>query len=313
MYNETIKAENKIISNDDLSQIFQLMGETLKKYQKISAQEEQLNQSKDYFEKSYTFKDEGSKMKVVVDFYDNTNITFDNYENFMSIFYSRIEEIKTIDLYYTLHYTVMAPEPNKTRDYNSQSIQMHINENKIDITLNLKSEDPKLNDIYNLIKNKIINAPEKYDKIIKEKSKITNIVAISTGLIPGMITSALFLLIPTFNKIFFKGYITYPICALILAYLIGSMIASSKLDKYYESIVPNKKSAGFDSNYKRIYEDDIDSFVGTSEILIGKKVNNLENRRIIKNEYEKYKTILPKELIALLITSIIVILIGFFI
>lgn len=29
MYNDTIKAENKIISNDDLMQIFQLMGEKL--------------------------------------------------------------------------------------------------------------------------------------------------------------------------------------------------------------------------------------------------------------------------------------------
>ena len=34
MYNDTIKAENKIISNEDLTQIFQLMGETLKKYLK---------------------------------------------------------------------------------------------------------------------------------------------------------------------------------------------------------------------------------------------------------------------------------------
>ena len=31
MYNDTIKAENRIISNDNLTQIFQTMGETLKK------------------------------------------------------------------------------------------------------------------------------------------------------------------------------------------------------------------------------------------------------------------------------------------
>ena len=36
MYNDTIKAENKIITNEDLFEIFQLMGETLKKYQKIA-------------------------------------------------------------------------------------------------------------------------------------------------------------------------------------------------------------------------------------------------------------------------------------
>ena len=86
------------------------------------------------------------------------------------------------------------------------------------------------------------------------------------------------------------------------------------MDEYYETIVPSKKYAGYDStNYKRIYKDDIDSFVGTSEILIGKKINNLDNRRMIKKVYEKYKGLIPKELIALLIVTVIVIIIGLFI
>ena len=314
MYNDTIKAENKIISSDDLTQIFQLMGETLKKYLKISQQEEMQNRMLDTPYQNYTFKDEGSKMKVIVDFYDNTNITFDNYDNFMGIFYSRIDEIKTMDVHYTLSYTVITPEPNRSRNFYSQSIQMHINENKLDITLNLKSEDPKLDEIYNLIKNKVLSAPEKYDDVIKRKSKITNIVAFGVGLIPGMVIAILLLFVPVVNNIFFKGYVVYPIVAVFLAYIIGSMFSSSKLDKYYNPIMPNKKYAGYDStNYKSIYKDDIDSFIGTSEILIGKKVDNLENRRIIRTEYEKYKALIPKELIALLVATVIVIIIGFFI
>ena len=314
MYNDTIKAENKIISSDDLTQIFQLMGETLKKYLKVSQLEEMQNRMLDTPYQNYTFKDEGSKMKVTVDFYDNTNITFDNYDNFMGIFYSRIDEIKTMDVYYTLSYTVITPEPNRSRNFYSQSIQMHINENKLDITLNLKSEDPKLDEVYNLIKNKVLSAPEKYDDVIRRKSKITNTVTFGVGLIPGMVIAALLLFVPVVNNIFFKGYVVYPIVAVFIAYMIGSMFSSSKLDKYYNPIMPNKKYAGYDStNYKSIYKDDIDSFVGTSEILIGKKVNNLENRRMIRTEYEKYKTLIPKELIALLIATVIVIIIGLFI
>ena len=314
MYNDTIKAENKIISSDDLTQIFQLMGETLKKYLKVSQQEEMQNRMLDTPYQNYTFKDEGSKMKVIVDFYDNTNITFDNYDNFMGIFYSRIDEIKTMDVHYTLSYTVITPEPNRSRNFYSQSIQMHINENKLDITLNLKSEDPKLDEVYNLIKNKVLSAPEKYDDVIRRKNKITNTVAFGVGLIPGMVIAILLLFVPVVNNIFFKGYVVYPIVAVFLAYMIGSMFSSSKLDKYYNPIMPNKKYAGYDStNYKSIYKDDIDSFVGTSEILIGKKVNNLENRRMIRTEYEKYKALIPKELIALLVATVIVIIIGFFI
>ena len=83
MYNDTIKAENKIITSDDLTQIFQLMGETLKKYLRISQQEEMQNKSLDFQHQNYTFKNDASKMKVTVDFYDNTTITFDNYDNFI--------------------------------------------------------------------------------------------------------------------------------------------------------------------------------------------------------------------------------------
>lgn len=314
MYNDTIKAENKIISSDDLTQIFQLMGETLKKYLKVSQQEEMQNRMLDTPYQNYTFKDEGSKMKVTVDFYDNTNVTFDNYDNFMGIFYSRIDEIKTMDIYYALNYTVMTPAPNRSRNFYTQSIQMHINENKLDITLNLKSADSKLDEIYNFIKNKILNAPEKYDEVIRNKNKIINTVSFGTGMIPGIVITSLLLFIPVVNNIILKGYVVYPIVAVILSYMIGSMISSSKLDKYYEPIVPSKKYAGYDStNYKRIYKDDIDSFVGTSEILIGKKINNLDNRRMIKKVYEKYKGLIPKELIALLIVTVIVIIIGLFI
>lgn len=314
MYNDTIKAENKIISSDDLTQIFQLMGETLKKYLKVSQQEEMQNRMLDTPYQNYTFKDEGSKMKVTVDFYDNTNITFDNYDNFMGIFYSRIDEIKTMDIYYALNYTVMTPAPNRSRNFYTQSIQMHINENKLDITLNLKSADSKLDEIYNFIKNKILNAPEKYDEVIRNKNKIINTVSFGTGMIPGIVITSLLLFIPVVNNIILKGYVVYPIVAVILSYMIGSIISSSKLDKYYEPIVPNKKYVGYDStNYKRIYKDDIDSFVGTSEILIGKKINNLDNRRMIKKVYEKYKGLIPKELIALLIVTVIVIIIGLFI
>lgn len=310
MYNDEIKAENKIITNDDLTQIFQLMGETLKKYLKISQQEEIQNKMLDYGYQKYTFKDEGSKMRTVVDFYDNTTITFDNYDKFMSIFYSRIEEIKSIDVHYILCYTVATPEPDRTREYYSQSIDLYINENKMDINLNLKSDDPKLDGVYELIKSKVLNAREKYDDVIKKKNKITTTVIFGIGLIPAMVIGLLFLLIPTVNEIIFNGYIVYPIIVLLLGFIIGSMLSTSKMEKYYKPIVPEKRYAGFDKNYNSVYKDDIDKYVGTSEILIGKKINNLENRELILKEYNKYKSLVPIELIALLFASMIVVIIG---
>lgn len=312
MYNDTIKAENKIITNDNLAQIFQAMGETLKKYQKISVAEEQRNRMLDFGYQSYSFKDEGSKMRVIVDFYDNTNITFDNYDNFASIFYSRLEEIRSLDVYYTLNYTVITPEPSRSRTYYNQSIQIHITENKMDLTLKLDSTDHKLDDVYNLIKNVVLNAPEKYDMVIKKKNSITNTVGFAIGMIPALILSTILLFVPVINTIFLKGFVVYPICCIIVAFVIGGMIASSKLDKYYSTIMPEKKYAGY-SDGKAVYKDDIDKFIETSEILIGKKVNNLTNRTRINEEYNKYKKYIPIELIILLVATIIVIVVGLFI
>lgn len=312
MYNDTLKAENKIITNDSLFQIFQLMGEKLKKYKKVSEYENKSNNMLDYAYQSYTFKDEGSKMKVTVDFYDNTNITFDNYDNFASIFYNRVDEIKSLHVYYSLSYYIVTPTPNKRSDYYSQYIDMYITENKMDISFKLDSKDPKLNDLYELIKNIILNAPEKYDMVIKKKNSITNTVAFAIGMIPALIITSLLLFVPVINVILLKGYVVYPLLCVILAFLVGSLVASSKLDKYYSTIVPEKKYAGYSDGHA-VYKDDVDKFINTSEILIGRKVKNLFNRDQIKLEYEKYKKFIPIELFILFAVTIIVIVIGLFI
>ena len=314
MYDSTIKAENKIISMDDLSNIFQNMNDTLKKYLRISSQEEMQNRMLEHRYQKYTFQDNGSGVRVHVNFYDNTDITFDTFEGFLGVFYNRVQEIKHIDLTFTLRYRIKNPEPNLIDEYYYQSIGMYITENKMEISLNLKSDDPKLEELYTLIKNTILNAPEKYDVIIKKKTSIINTISFATGLIPAMVLLSILLFVPKVNVIILKGYVVYPIGVIILAFLIGSMVSMNKMERYYQTIMPEKKYAGYDSSRgQSIYEDDIDSFVGTSEILIGKKYNNLENRKMIQKYYDKKKSFLKIGLLVLLGMSVLVIVIGLFI
>ena len=107
------------------------------------------------------------------------------------------------------------------------------------------------------------------------------------------------------------GYVVFPIASVILAFAIGNVISVFILDKWYKSINPEKKYAGYDStNYKSIYKDDIDSYVNSSEILIGKNSNNLNCRKNIISCYEKYKKYIPFEIVAMILLSIIVIFLG---
>lgn len=305
MYNDKIKVANKIVSYDVLYDVFSKMNEKLMSYKKISYNEEMQNKMLDYGYQKWTFKDNGSKLTFNVDFYDDTNIKFDNFNNFITIFNSRLDEIKSIWVYFSLSYSVSSP--GVRTEYYSQHINMYIYENKMDIDISISSEDRKIDDIYELIKNKISSAPVKYDDVIKSKSKITSIVDLAIGFIPALLISVILLFIPSIRYIFAASYVLYPICCLFMAFFIGGIISSSKIDNLYKSIVPDKKYVGYDSNKgKSIYKDDIDKYVETSEILIGKNADNLKCRNEIMESYNKYKKYVPYEVVIMLIMSIIV-------
>ncbi len=310
MYNETIKAENKIISCNALMEIFQAMNETLKKYQQISEKEKMANAVLDYSNQHYTFKDEGSRLRIVVDFHDNTCVTFDNYENFISVFYNRANEVKSMDIDYKLSYSVINPEPNRSTDYYSQAINMHINEKKIDIQVNLRSDDHKLDDIYNLIKEKILKAPERYTRLIKKRNAIKNKIIFGFGFIPAIIVAIMLCFIPVVLEVYKTTYILFALASCGLAYLFGSVVMSGKLDNLYSSIVPEQVYEKYDyENNRSIYTDNVDDYISKSEVLIGKNFYNMQRRNEIKKLEKKYKKFLPYELIVIIVISLIIIVI----
>ena len=164
-------------------------------------------------------------------------------------------------------------------------------------------------DIYELIKSKILNAPPKYDKVLQKKGTISTVVGLAIGFIPSLIILTLLLFVPTIRQIYDMGYVAFPIASLVLAFIIGGTIGSSVLDN--SSINPEQKYAGYDTtNYKSIYKDDIDGYVKSSEILIGKNVNNLTCRKNIISCYEKYKKYIPYEIGVMILLSIIVLFLG---
>ena len=308
MYNDTIKVANKIISNESLAEIFSFMHEKLTYYRKVSASEELQNRLLDYNYQKWTFKDSSSSLNFTVNFYDDTSVKFDNYENFMSIFNTRLDEIKDIYVRLSLSYGTKNPTPI---EFHHQSISMWIYENKMDIDVSLKSDDPKIHDVYELIKNKVLSAPPKYDDVIKNKSSINLKVGFAIGMIPGLIISTLLLLVPNIRQLFAVSYVLYPVCVLLVAMFIGFTIGGSKLNSLYKKIQPEQKYAGYDSSKgKSIYKDDIDKYVETSEILIGKNADNLQCRKQIMEINNKYRKYLLPEFGILVLLSIIVILLG---
>lgn len=308
MYNDTIKVANKIVSNKDLEEIFQRMDEEMRENIRLCKQEIIQNERYEREYQNWTVKNFEGTFKCTFNFYDDTNITIDNYISFITIFNNRLHEVK--DMWIRYHYSYWIQHGGKQKMI-SQNINMSIYEHKMNIEVNLSSEDDKMNDIYQLIKEKILNAPERYDRIIRKKSFITNKIGFALGIIPSLIICTLLVFVSPVRQIYGMTYVLFPIAAFILAFLIGNTLFGGNLDRLYSTITPKQKYAGWDStNHKSVYKDDIDDFVSTSEIIIGKNIDNLKNRSEIAKLEEKYSKYIPIELIILLVLSLIMILIG---
>ena len=190
MYNDTIQVANKIITVKSLIDIFSLMNERMIYYKKIAEMEERNNKVLSYSYQKWTFKDYGSALTFKVNFYDDTNIKFDNYNQFLSVFQNRLSEIKSIMVSFNLNYIVFSPE--ESRKYYYQHINMNIYEAKMNIDVSLSSEDKKIDDIYDLIKSKVLKAPIKYDDLIRKRKSIYVVVDFAMGFIPAFVLTLLF-------------------------------------------------------------------------------------------------------------------------
>lgn len=310
MYSDTLDVSNKIISDGDLLEIFEKMKEDMDENIRICNEETIRNEKYERNYQQWTTKDFRGKFIADVYFYDSTNIHFDTYEAFISVFHNRIQEIKNINIHFSYSYETLE---NGIMNMQNQYIDLTIKENKMSISVHLKSTDNKMNDVYNIIKDKILNAPEKYDRIIKKRSAICTKAMIALGIIPSIIICTLLAFVPSIRELYGSTYILYPIAVLLLGFMIGGTIFSRKMDALYSTIMPQRKYAGYDSkNHNTVYKDDVDSYINSSEIIIGKNIDNLNKRNKIKELDEQYSRYIPIELVVILGMSLVIIVISQF-
>lgn len=310
MHNDTIKVANKIITKDVLLEIFEKMHSELIGCNEIYEEEVKKNEGLNYKEKQWTLKNYSGSLKFDVNFHDDTSAVIDDYDYFISVFNKRLSEIKSVYVTYSIFYW----EESGLNDFQDkcihQKITMYIRENAADIDSILSSKSSIMVDTYSFIKEKILTAPKKYNKIIKNKFRIIMTIEFAVGFIPAIILSIFMLFSSSMRSIFTNGMVLYPAATILLGFLFGQVLYSGKMAHLYENISPERIYAGYNkSTYKSIYKDDIKDYTEKSEILIGKNYNNLKDRKTIKKLYNKYKKYLPIELLIILIMSIVVVLI----
>ncbi len=308
MYGEQINASNKIVSFDDIVDIINKMNEVLKKYVEINNKEKLQNDNVKYSEQKWTFENRGSGINYYINYNNNNQIRLDDYDSFMGLVNTRLEEIKGISLFFTLSYNIRGFGETK---YYSENLNVFIWEDRLTIEVSSDKGENKMKEVFDYIKTKVDSAPIKYDDIIKNRTRIVLFSGLPLGLLIASIITALLLVIPEVRNIFATTYIMYPIITCMLGFLIGQFAGSILLGKYYTTIIPDQKYAGYDSSKgKSMYKDDVDAYVNKPEFLIGKNTHNLQNREMIKEKKDKFKKLLPIGIILIILISIIVLFLG---
>ena len=305
---DNLNLSNRIITVDDILDVVEKMYNTIEHYKQLSNEEMKPNEGLKINEQRWSFKDYSSNVKCYITYVNGNSVTYSNFDDFRAILKDRNEEVKCFHASLYLGYST---KPTEACDKIShQGITFYVYEDNVSLHYDTDEGEQYLIETYNYIMNKMNSSLERYDNTIKKKRMISFVVGLSIAFIPAIILATGLLLVESIREIYLSGYIVYPLLTILFACLLGALLGPYMLEGYYKNIVPDKRYVGY-SNGKSVYKDDVENFTNKNEVLIGKNAHNNEKRKKIKEVYNKYKKMIPIELIITLVISIVIIIMGF--
>jgi len=296
-------ANNKIIDRDMLLEIFQAMYDELAKCKRIAEEEEEKNKPLQLQHQKWTLRFFSGDLRFTIHFKDNHSTNYDDYRDFLMVFKNQPFSIKYLNVNYTLSYNL--PKEGGSGEHIYNSISLHASEDKFEVSSNLASGDQYMQEIYDLIMQKIASAPPKYDRVIQAKELISFKIGLAMGLVPAIILTTGSLFIPQMRGFYNQYFYLFPAFILLIGAVLGIFLGSARTAPSYAKLVP-KKYGGWDSNTRKsYYTDDLQKLTETSDVLIGDKTDILtERKKIISDEERFSKIILPLLGVALVVTII---------
>lgn len=297
--------KNKIITSDNLNNIFKIVDEKCQELDKIYQKESKKNAIINYNYQEWTYKNLFKRFASNIEFDDDTGIKLEKISNFSEIFNQRVNDIKYahFSLYLSYEYNEYGMTYKRITSY----FYIDIKPDLIKCNFEIDDEDMVVKEFYNYIESMILNAPEIYDNTIKKYKTISLLSDLAINFIPTIIISFALLFNEKIHTIASTTYVFFPMCFIVLLIVINSFISPSGIKRLYDKIIP-KKRAGY-SNGNRIYKYDMEKLVDTCWVLVGSNINNLEYRNKIKQRYDFLKKLFLIDLLVFVISTIIVIFI----
>lgn len=295
--------QNKIITIDQIKEVSEYLKKTLNYYNDLIAQDYKKNNNASFYNgqyKYYVYVKPSLKYKIECTDGRKVDTEDDNVFNDLlckpqSIF--RIEE--------TLYISFEDNEDNQTTKH-CISISLTFNEGVIHFITQNENMNNEFNSMIFYIKDILNSGEDRFNKIIKNRFLIKNLIGISAGSILTLMGFIILLLIKndTSNTLnfFFENPIILFFGGWLLAFAFGSTIVGSIVDKLYVNIEEGLENSYLGNKYQDHYEDIYRMF---NEVMIGNNYNNLEERKTL----EKLYTLSKKVILVRMAISLIILLI----
>lgn len=297
--------QNKLITVEQIKEITEYLKKTLNHYNDLIQQELQENNNANFYQghyKHYAYTKPSLEFKV--EYTDGRKI--DTKDDF--VFYDALREPQYV--YKIEERLYISYEDNDMGETTSHLLDISLNysESVIHFITSNKNMNNELYNVSSYINGLLNGGEDRFNKIIKNRFWVKNIIGLAAGSILTLIGFIILLLMrnettDTLNM-FFENPILLVLGGWLIAFALGNTIVNPIVNNLYSSLEVGLENAYKGGTFTNHYEDNYRMF---NEVLIGKNYNNLEKRKSIEKVYSLSKKVI---LIRLIISVIIVILLS---
>ncbi len=302
------KVLNKQIPLETIIKVANYLEDYREKFDKKFELEESKNKNLSYGEKQWEYEDGNTKIDYTIELKNGKNMTEGDYNWFVQNL-NEPSSIKNISIYMFVSFFTQNPNDKYNNIYNKVTVSLDFREFDVSINIDTTNQESEAHNLYSEVMSILENNEDRYNKTMKHRKIRTQCFTISVGIILSYILYVILKInagniSPAISEYLNNKYILI-FGQWFIAILLGNVFSYWYIVSIYKPLLPETRYAGFNySTGKGNYADDVDDYIGHSEVHFGKYWDAEKRRKKI----EKIHKITSKIIFVQLLISIVLFL-----
>lgn len=305
------KILNKQIPLETIIKIADYLEDYKENYDKKFELEINKNKNLPYGEKKWEYENGSTSISYTIELKNGKTMKENNYNWFIT----NLNNPKGIQsIYISVYVSFFTKSSNSTMNdlYNKIDATLYFREKDCSIDVNTTNQESQAHNLYSTLMNILEDNKDRYDKTMKYVGVRTQCFTISVGLILSYILFIALKIninkLPELLVMYMNNKYVLILGQWFISILLGNLASYWFIYSIYKPLLPETKYVGYNySNNTGMYKDDVDEYIGHSEIHFGKYWDAEKRRNTIEKIYKFTKIIL---LIQLLISIVLLLILN---